>query len=477
MRLTPSVDFSNAIKNQHVERLAEADQLELVKDIKEYYADYQAIDSNHFSFELGRVTGEQINSWDRRQFSRCKEQLLALLLSVKKRPIIRYDRASCMATKLADEVMHAIKHESASGLFDFGGAEAGTPVLLVLDRRSDLVTPLLLQVTYQALLHDMFGIASGCVDIRHFLYADEAAPALLGPAKKAFNVVPGQDSFFAENLHTSFGAVGTNLQRIVSDLQARSAASGKTNGLESLAGIKRFLEDYPQMMKMNAVVGKHMEITEMVWQLTTKHAMLAVCEAEQAIVEGRFSLQELAELASSAEVLRPLRFKLALLYALVHSKKADFNLLRFCDVVRSAGIPDADLELIDFVIKFAHTDTQPSALPAVLGTREDSNVYTQHIPPVLSLVDQLLRAKLPAPAYPTLHTDPRDAALASQQQPIRDVIVFIIGGTTFEEACHLKRYTEKLQPTVNIVLGGTRVLNSTILVDEMRALKRHLAAR
>lgn len=42
------------------------------------------------------------------------------------------------------------------GIFDFGSRSS--PVVLLLDRRDDPVTPLLTQWTYQAMIHELIGI-------------------------------------------------------------------------------------------------------------------------------------------------------------------------------------------------------------------------------------------------------------------------------------------------------------------------------
>lgn len=39
------------------------------------------------------------------------------------------------------------------------------PLLLILDRRNDPVTPLLSQWTYQAMVHELLGIQNGRVDL------------------------------------------------------------------------------------------------------------------------------------------------------------------------------------------------------------------------------------------------------------------------------------------------------------------------
>jgi hypothetical protein len=57
---------------------------------------------------------------------------------------------------------HRIQTESS--LFDFRLAQQ-PPLLLLLDRRNDPVTPLLSQWTYQAMVHELLGIQNGRVDL------------------------------------------------------------------------------------------------------------------------------------------------------------------------------------------------------------------------------------------------------------------------------------------------------------------------
>jgi len=55
--------------------------------------------------------------------------------------------------------------QSESALFDFRLTQV-PPLLLILDRRNDPVTPLLSQWTYQAMVHEIIGIHNGRVDLK-----------------------------------------------------------------------------------------------------------------------------------------------------------------------------------------------------------------------------------------------------------------------------------------------------------------------
>jgi vacuolar protein sorting-associated protein 45 len=157
-------DFSNIVKKSSLERLAEADDHEIVRIVQEYFADYLVINPDLFSLGLQRrLWSSSPDMWDTDALTRSCEGILAVLLSLKKKPLIRYEKNSLIAKKLATEVKYQLGKEEQ--LFDFGRMADTPPVLLVLDRRNDPVTPLLSQWTYQAMVHELLGIHNGRVDL------------------------------------------------------------------------------------------------------------------------------------------------------------------------------------------------------------------------------------------------------------------------------------------------------------------------
>lgn len=104
-------------------------------------------------------------SWNPDALTRTVDGLTAVLLSLKFRPAIRYRAGSTSAQNLAKHVYEKINKESS--LFDFRVQESGAPppLLLILDRCDDPVTPLLNQWTYQAMVHELLTINNNRVDL------------------------------------------------------------------------------------------------------------------------------------------------------------------------------------------------------------------------------------------------------------------------------------------------------------------------
>lgn len=134
-----------------------------MKSIVELFADFIVINPHLCSLPLStRIFSTSPDSWNQDSLTRTTEGVLALLLSLKKKPLIRYEKNSVLCRKLATELRYAMTQEEQ--LFDFRRPDT-PPMLLLVDRREDVITPLLSQWTYQAMVHELLGIENGRVDL------------------------------------------------------------------------------------------------------------------------------------------------------------------------------------------------------------------------------------------------------------------------------------------------------------------------
>jgi len=103
-----AIYFTNIVKKSSLERLAEADDHEVVKSVQEFYADYLAITKDLWTAGYGRevtsIFGVERDSWSADAFEQTTQGILAMLLSLKKKPLIRYEKNSAMAKKLGLEI-------------------------------------------------------------------------------------------------------------------------------------------------------------------------------------------------------------------------------------------------------------------------------------------------------------------------------------------------------------------------------------
>lgn len=164
--------FTNIVTQDLLRKLADADHLQVVRQVQEFYADFYALNADLFSLNLqGSLSLSRPRSTysvhETSALQRSVQGLLSVLLSLKMKPYVRFQASSEAAQSVAREITGSIAGER--DLFTFNRGQAGAPLLLVLDRRDDPVTPLLSQWTYQAMVHELLpgGIRNNTVDMRH----------------------------------------------------------------------------------------------------------------------------------------------------------------------------------------------------------------------------------------------------------------------------------------------------------------------
>ena len=96
------------------------------------------------------------------------------------------------------------------------------------------------------------------------------------------------------------------------------------------------------------------------------------------------------------------------------------------------------------------------------GLKGVENVYTQHAPRLEVTLQNLIKGRLREQQYPFV-----EGGGSTRDKP-QDIIVFIIGGATFEEAKSISQINAST-PGIRIVLGGTSIHNSTTFLEELEA--------
>lgn len=94
------------------------------------------------------------------------------------------------------------------------------------------------------------------------------------------------------------------------------------------------------------------------------------------------------------------------------------------------------------------------------GLKGVENVYTQHSPRLEATLQNLIKARLKEQQYPFV-----EGGGSTRDKP-QDIIVFVVGGATYEEAKMVAQVNAS-SPGVRVVLGGTTIHNSSTFLEEV----------
>lgn len=458
------VYFSNIVAKADVKILAEHDEHEVVKEVQELYMDYLAVNPHLFSIGLPMCMSSL--KWNTVALQRSVQGVIALLLSLKKSPVIRYQANSNLCQELSVRLEDIVNKESS--LF---ASNQSNCLLLILDRKNDPITPLLNQWTYQAMVHELLTINNNRVNLS----------SIPGISKELSEVVLSaeQDMFYAKNIFMNYGEIGTNIKELMEHFQAKAKSHQK---IESISDMKNFVETYPQFRKLSGNVSKHVTVVGELSSMVNRYALLDVSEIEQEMAsqnDHSSHLQSIRKLINNTSVRDFDVAKLVMLYALRYQNHSGNDTLGLLNLLKKRGVQSQYLKSVANLIEYAGSQHRQSDLFNVesavkitkrffKGLSGVDNVYTQHKPLLHETLEDLMKGRLKENFYPYTNN------YSSNGRP-QNVIVFIIGGTTYEESLTVHTFN-KNYPGTNIILGGTTVHNSKSFLEEvdqaMRNVKR-----
>ena len=464
--------FSNIVGRDKLIQLARADEHEVVANIYEYYADYFAV--NHDLFTLN-ISGSLLNSlprsrWDANQqasFNRQCQGALSALLSLKWKPIIRFQGTSELAQHFARTLQQQIVQENK--LFTFGSSQKRSqPVCLILDRRDDPVTPLLTQWTYQAMVHELIGLDDNRVNLS----------MAKGIKKDMHEVVLScvEDEFFNEHMYDNFGDLDASCKDFLALYQKKYKDNKK---IESIADMQNFVERYPQFKALSNNVSKHVAVVGELSRLVQEHNMMDQSQLEQELAcddDHTGQLRTLKTLLEDPNLAGIDALRLVMLYALRYEDRSgnQTEALKRTLSSRSDPLPPSQIQLIDTILEYGGSAKRGGDLygnnKGLLGNLAKTltkgingveNVYTQHKPMLSEVLDGLIKGKLKEQQYPYAREG------VSQKGKAMDVMIFIVGGVTYEEACIVREFNRTNNGSLRVILGGPHIHNSKSYMEEL----------
>ncbi|KAI0283920.1 Sec1-like protein [Russula aff. rugulosa BPL654] len=452
--------FSNILTKIAIERLADADEYEAVREVQEHFADYAPLLPSLFSLNYTPsattpLYGSSPNTWDTKALDRHSEEEAG-------NP---FEKMSSMARKLAIELQNRIQAESQ--LFDFRLTQV-PPLLLILDRRNDPVTPMLSQWTYQAMVHELLGIRNGRVDMSR---VPDIRPEL-----SEITLTTSTDPFFQAHHLATFGDLGTALKSYVQSYQARSVAQ-QPSSINSITEMKRFVEEYPEFRKLGGNVSKHVALVGELSRLVDKDKLLELGEVEQGLAtRAGADIKNVQAFITNNTVSPQNKLRLLILYALRYQKTQANNIASLITLALQNGVRPEEARLVYAILNIAGADHRQDDLystesllalgrSALKGLKGVENVYMQHTPHLSETLENLFKGKLKESSHPFLDSAGPNAGL---QRP-QDVIIFIIGGATYEEARTVALLNQEpasgIAAGARLLLGGTCVHNSMSFLE------------
>lgn len=451
--------FSNSVTEDNLRKLAHTDEYSSVKAVQEVYLDYFVINSKLFHLDIDSTPLiKNANLWKSNEYfilDRIVDGILSTCLSMRLNPVIKYVKNNEMLKLIADKVNEHTKNNYDGILSKSNKETNGT--LLLYDRKEDPITPLISQWTYQAMIHDIFGIYQNICTVKN----------------ERLVLSDSDDMFFKENLDKTFGEVAAKIKEKIDTMTKSNDVS--SNELESFEEIKNYIENLPQKKKESMEITKHTGIIyELTHNVETRNLLnLSLLEQDIACKDDKKDqLNRLIQVLKDTKNLNNKekieQIKLFLLFVLRYENDVNsINVLK--DLLKENSLGDYT-EYAEVILYYAgqakrtcdllnNKDFLSNTFFKITQALKDvPNVFTQHTSLLSSILKKLFnKGKLNE--IETLNNN------NNKTEKLNKVLVFCVGGVTYEEARDVNSMIDISKS--DIVLGGTSIINSKIFLNSL----------
>lgn len=460
---SPFLDFTSRIGSTLIKKLTEADETEVVRCIKELPFDYQAVAPFLFTLKLNNKTFDlNTGDWIPEGLKRSADGLASVLIALQVNPMIRYQTQSQPCKVLAEKVSSIIKTEALANLswrqaapFDVNS------LLIIVDRRNDLITPIVNKWCYYSMIHEHFDITNNRISL-----VDVPNRQAKDPREMLISME--NDQFFEENYYKNYGELGISLKSALENLKTNPQQK-----VETMEDMKRFIDEYPETKRYASNLHNHVFLMSEITRLVSEHNLIALSECEQELACNLTShsdiLKKLKQLVPSSTI-RPIdAVRLVSLYTICKPDKSGLGDL--VNLLKSRkDIPAEDIGFIGQLREFnlskpqnpLDETVQQVTRMIVQGVKGVENVLTQYRPSLWKMIEDLRKGNKLKEANFAFHGE------RYKEEPPRKLIVFFVGGTTYDEALVADQINRSRAANIQIIVGGTSIHNFKSFKDEVR---------
>lgn len=463
---TYHIYFTCRVGSTLVKKLSESDETEVVRCIKELPLDFYAITPFLFSLKLENKTFDlKSDNWFPEGLKRTADGLASVMIALQVNPLIRYQTQSQQCKSLAEKVSQIIKNESLinktwrkAAPFDVNS------LLLIVDRRNDLITPLVNKWTYYAMIHEQLNIVNGRISLLNSPNRQPRDP-------KEMLVSLEKDQFFGANYFRNYGELGSTLKEAVEDLKSSTKSQHK---VETMEDMKRFIDEYPETKKLASNLHNHVFLMSELTRIVTEHNIIKISECEQEMACSLASHSDILKSIKgfiSSSVIRPIdAMRLFCLYAVCYPEKS--NLSELAKLLKTRpDVPSSDIEFLKQFRKFILSKPQNPLDGAVQqvtrmivqGVKGVDNTLIQHKPTLSRIIEEILKK-----GHKLRESDFAFYGERYKEEPPKRLIVFIVGGTTYDEALIIDQINRTRCGEIQVIIGGTTIHNFKTFMEEVR---------
>lgn len=430
------------------------------------------------------------------------EQLATLCVSLGEYPSVRYRSASQLSLDIAQALVSRLDHYKADDVSMGQGIQKQHTQLLILDRGFDLVSPLLHELTYQAMAYDL-------VDIQNDVYKYEVQSAGEYIPKEA--LLDENDEIWIALRHKHIASVSKEITKMIkdfSDSKRISSPSGKE--ATTIKDLSAMLKKMPQYQKELSKHSLHLNLAEECLRIYNLHFIEKLCAVEQDLATGvdkdgekinKDHMRAIVPVLLDQNISENNKLRIILLYGIMKQGITEENMNKLMEHARISPIGRNTIKNISNLdVAIIHDSSilaKKKPLPVRKERTEDTYQLSRYVPYIKDIMEDMIEDKLDNKMFPFEVERESGGLMASNAASARSarmygnwhkdksqtdsksqatrLIIFVVGGVSFSEircAYEATQASKSSQTNTSweVLIGGTEILTPEKFLNKILKL-------
>ncbi|XP_053868860.1 syntaxin-binding protein 2-like isoform X2 [Malaclemys terrapin pileata] len=466
-----------------------------IKTLKEINMAFLPYESQVYSLDRPQtfhIWFSPCSAWERnKDLEILAEQIASLCETLEEYPAIRYRKAREDNFHLAHAVLAKLKVFKAYEPSMGEGPDKARSQLLIVDRSFDLVSPLLHELTFQAMAYDLLRIENNT-------YRYETTGASDSREKEA--LLDDDDELWVQLRHLHIADVSKKVTELLRTFCESKRLTTDEANIEDLSQILKKLPEYQRELNKYST---HLNLAEHCMR-HFKGTVEKLCSVEQDLAMGtdvdgkviRDPMKIILPVLLDPSVQAYDKIRIILLYILLKNGVSLVNrhkLIQCANVQQLSGIID-NLDFLGISIMPGVRDwgqgQQGQLRPKRKVRPESTYLLSRWTPRLKDVMEDIIEKKLDNKLWPFISdpvpTTSSQAAVpfitrfghwhkskpAAEYQTGPRLIIYVMGGVTMSEMRCAYEVTQATKGEWEVVIGSSHILTPKSFLDDVQTLDR-----